>query len=543
VNDQVIPLTSDGDILLNFLNHRTYHAATTSLRYPMQRIVRGEPETKVGPEDWVVILPAMFSGSTDFKETPIGTLQGGYLSVTLMNSILQKKWLFNAAIWDQTFLVLGILLNSWVALYFRPWLYFCFMALWVTAAPLLALHLFLEQGLCLAWVSGTILGLIPGLIVGLERMRQESAHSSGLLMSLRGALAPEIAESIIKDPSLLAGEPREQIVTIMFIDIVGFSLTTERQTPREAFTQLRQQLAEIIERIHAFQGVVDKSLGDGVLAYFGYHYGDTGLERGHADRAVQCAEAIQKAALERALLAMDQKLPVYPLRIGLNTATVYLGNLGTDGRIDFTLIGNGVNLSSRFEHACRPFRILMGLSTFDLLAQFSQQDARFHQREIQIKHHKLPMKCVEFHPLDSREDQLKRVFRYYKNFHRIASDEQRWNIPEKIEIFVNWGNQSARLLNFSQGGMAIQSSLDLTLDQAIRIQIQCHHSSFLSEPIDLLPCWRKQADGGLYIFGCAFLRVREQETDQLVRDLRDLIRAAEGQEQLMARGLSSKAVS
>ncbi len=540
LDQQRIPLNAEGDVVLNFLDQKDYFKSTVSLRSALQRIVRGEPETKVGPEDWVVLLPAMFSGNTDFKETPVGTLQGGYLIVTLMNSILNHKWLSSSTLWDSLFLLIGIGLNTWIALYWAPWIYFCFMGIWALLGPALGLGLFVQEGFCLAWLSATILSLVPGLVIGLERLRQESAHVSGLLMSLRGALAPEIAESIIKDPSLLEGEPREQIVTVMFIDIVGFSMTTERQTPREAFTQLRSQLAEIIEHIHAYQGVVDKSLGDGVLAYFGYQYGETGLERGHADRAVQCAQAIQEAALARAQAAMQNKQPVYPLRIGLNTATVYLGNLGTDGRIDFTLIGNGVNLSSRFEHACKPFRVMMGLSTFDLLAQFSQQDPRFLQREIQIKHHKQPITCIEFHPLEAKEDQLKQVFRYYKNFHRIVSDEQRWTIPATLVIDVRWEGGEARLLNFSQGGLGFESMQELKLDQMMSIQLFSSEFEFQSATISLMPCWQKKSVHGALIYGCAFVKTSDDQTNRLLNDLRDLVRKAGGQETLIERGLHSK---
>jgi class 3 adenylate cyclase len=126
-------------------------------------------------------------------------------------------------------------------------------------------------------------------------MRAENHKSKLLISSLRGALSPELADSIAQNPKILHGDPVEQIVTIMFVDIVGFSLTTERLTAKESFQQLKAQISYIVEQIHSFGGLVDKSLGDGVLAFFGYHYEKSNRLTGHpasflapATRSIPC---------------------------------------------------------------------------------------------------------------------------------------------------------------------------------------------------------------------------------------------------------------
>src|SRR5690606_6374571 len=100
-------------------------------------------------------------------------------------------------------------------------------------------------------------------------------------------------------------------------------------------------------------GYVDRTLGDGMLCVFGYSAeGGPGESQYHADQALTCAAAIQRKNIQRILDARSTGDAVFPLRIGINTAGVFIGNLGDSVNSDFTVIGNGVNFASRLEHSC-----------------------------------------------------------------------------------------------------------------------------------------------------------------------------------------------
>ena len=119
--------------------------------------------------------------------------------------------------------------------------------------------------------------------------------------------------------------------------IVGFAKASETQSPREAFSSLQELLVVLAKTVHSFGGIVDKSLGDGLLCYFGFYCEGMEWIGDHADRAIECARQIQLDNVQRMVMAERHGKPIYPLRIGINSAAVYIGDVGYSDRIDFTL--------------------------------------------------------------------------------------------------------------------------------------------------------------------------------------------------------------
>jgi class 3 adenylate cyclase len=524
LGDQVIPLNHRNLIPINFSEREDYVARgkTKSLKAVLERIQEGKTEIDVGPDDIVVILPAMFTGNTDWKDTPVGRLQGGYFGVALLNSVLQNSWLKESLALNIILLVASLGVAACTALFLQPRLAALVLMTLTFLLPFFGLLLFSYQGLILPWLWCSMAVGFGGGVALLERMRSENHKSRILISSLRGALSPELADSIARNPKILHGDPVEQIVSIMFVDIVGFSLTTERLTAKEAFQQLKDQLEYIVEKVHEFGGLVDKSLGDGVLAFFGYHFDREASQVGHADQALLCAIEIQKEALRRAQALKGSGRPIFPLRIGINTATVYIGNLGTEGRIDFTLIGNGVNFTARLEHACAPYRIMLGLSTFDLLAKFSPRDPGVSSKEIHIKHHKKPIRCFEYNPFHEADGSLRSALDYYGEYHKIYTNEPRWYLEADDYITLHTPLGDASLVNFSVGGVAIILNQRLNRDETLRLSLAVGEGE-PSREIRVKTCWSRVLDSGQVIHGCQFMGNTVQEEERFVQGLRDLI--------------------
>ncbi|WP_141730784.1 adenylate/guanylate cyclase domain-containing protein [Oligoflexus tunisiensis] len=523
LDEQLIPLNHRNLIPINFSEREEYMARgrTKSLRVVLQSMEKGLPEP-ITSEDIVVILPAMFTGNVDWKDTPVGRLQGGYFGVALLNSVLQNSWLVESFSLSLAAVIVSLSGAMLAALFLQPWLATLSLLLLTLLLPVAGLLLFSFQGLILPWLWTSLTVMLGGSIVLLERMRAENQKSRILISSLRGALSPELADSIAQNPKILHGDPVEQIVSIMFVDIVGFSLTTERLTAKEAFQQLKSQIEYIVEKIHDFGGLVDKSLGDGVLAFFGYHFNRGASQVGHADQALLCAIEIQKEALRRAQILKGSGNPIFPLRIGINTATVYIGNLGTEGRIDFTLIGNGVNFTARLEHACQPYRIMLGLSTFDLLAKFSPRDPGVSSREIRIKHHKKPMRCFEYNPFHAADGELRSVLDYYGEYHKLYTNEPRWYLEPTDYIPLHTSLGDARLVNFSVGGVALILNHRLHTDESIRLRLTVNEGE---TPLEILvrTCWSRVMEPGKVVHGCQFLDNAAEDQERFVQGLRDVL--------------------
>ncbi|MCA9491142.1 MAG: PAS domain S-box protein [Myxococcales bacterium] len=149
----------------------------------------------------------------------------------------------------------------------------------------------------------------------------------------------------------LAGERRT--LTVMFADIRGFTGLAERLEPEQLHDLLNRYFRVMIEAVADHGGFVDKFVGDKVMAIFGH----TGLADHGAGAAVQSALGIQSA-----LASLDVPEPVR-VGIGINTGEAVLGNVGSEQRMEFTAIGDAVNIADRLQALARDAEILIGAVT------------------------------------------------------------------------------------------------------------------------------------------------------------------------------------
>ncbi len=160
-------------------------------------------------------------------------------------------------------------------------------------------------------------------------------------------VSPEIAAQLMRDGSALGGEERE--VTIFFADLRGFTTLSEKLSPRDLLTLLNRFLDRMSAEIEREGGVIDKFVGDAIMALFGAPVD----QADSADRALAAA-----LAMERALVGFNAELATEgrpPLRIGIgvNTARVVAGNIGSHRRLNYSVIGDGVNVAARLESLTR----------------------------------------------------------------------------------------------------------------------------------------------------------------------------------------------
>jgi class 3 adenylate cyclase len=316
----------------------------------------------------------------------------------------------------------------------------------------------------------------------LEKQREQ------LRQALGTTVAPQMLERLLSNPASVVVEPSGQVVTVMFVDIVGFSLTAERQSARQAFLSLQATLDWIARLVHEHGGVVDKSTGDGILCFFGYHFdGKPGTPR-HADDALRCALAIQRRAVTEKNVASSQT--GFPLRIGINTAGVYIGNVGGPQRVEMTVIGHGVNLAKRFESACETFSVLIGAATRDLLVDTESLGVKPVRRWLQIKHYPELVEAYECDPFAAGDRVRQEALSEYRRWAGIERKDQRWVVPTGQPWLVRSSLGEGRVINFSASGLCLQwnrylgrgVTLDLAFGGALGEQLAAQgFSSILTE--------------------------------------------------------------
>lgn len=258
----------------------------------------------------------------------------------------------------------------------------------------------------------------------------------------------------------------------MFIDLVGFSRTAERQTPREAFLLLKRHLEMLTTVVHKYGGTIDRSLGDGLLCFFGYSLTNESVPF-HADAALACAIEIQQNYVVQTAIDRDSGIPLYPMRIGINTSAVYIGDLGNQKRMDFTLIGNGVNFASRLEAACEPFRIMFGAATHDLLTKTGSIVPGVSRRLMQMKHHEELLEVFELDPFWDSSKKLSGAIDAHRREASKNRHHQRWPVERRGLFFFKTNFGIADIVDFSRDGFAAEGPFYLAKDVDIRVTLVC----------------------------------------------------------------------
>ncbi|MBU4486815.1 MAG: adenylate/guanylate cyclase domain-containing protein [Candidatus Delongbacteria bacterium] len=171
-------------------------------------------------------------------------------------------------------------------------------------------------------------------------------------------IAPEIAAEVIGKKVNLKGEINN--TTVMFTDIADFTSVSERMSPAELVKMLNEYFSFLVGVIQKNNGVVNKFIGDSVMAVFNAPLKDSE----HADHSVQAAIEIVRESSKIKFNDISLKT-----RIGINTGDVLLGNIGAESRLEYTVIGDVVNMASRLEQINKNYNsnIMIGHETRKLL--------------------------------------------------------------------------------------------------------------------------------------------------------------------------------
>jgi adenylate cyclase len=184
------------------------------------------------------------------------------------------------------------------------------------------------------------------------RSRMERYHSPAVVEEIvRGSVAAQ--EEEVKSAE----------VSILFADISGFTTISETKRPEEVSEFLSHFFSCAVESIFAYGGTLDKFIGDAVMAFFGAPI----PQEDHADRAVLAGLMMQRlveewnAAREKAGLS-----PAVRIRVGINSGPAVVGNVGTEKRVDYTVLGSSVNIASRLESGvAKPGQVVVSQNTLE----------------------------------------------------------------------------------------------------------------------------------------------------------------------------------
>ena len=197
------------------------------------------------------------------------------------------------------------------------------------------------------------------LVDEFKRMHAAVIEQTASRNTLASFVPQQLADRLASHPDT-AIEPQEVVVTVLFSDIRGFSTMAERLGAREVASVVGRHLSAMAEVVAAYGGMIDKFQGDAVMAVFG---APEPLED-HAERALRCAIAMQARQSELNATGWDViDLPEMGVGIGVNTGQVIAGTVGGGGRLEYTVVGDAVNVASRLQGDAEGGEIVATAST------------------------------------------------------------------------------------------------------------------------------------------------------------------------------------
>lgn len=216
-----------------------------------------------------------------------------------------------------------------------------------------------------------------------EIAQEEAGHEASLRSRLRlyqekhflrqtvsRYVSPQLCEIILKNPDMLNLGGRRQRVTILFADIWGFTSLAEQLPPEEVVEMLNHFFTAMVDIVFEHEGTLDKFIGDNLMALFGT---PIPIET-PAVKAARCALAMQRRLRE----LQQEGCRISRLGIGINTGDVIVGNIGSPRHMDFTVIGDAVNIAARLESLTRELdtAILVGPETYAEIAPYFHLESR-----------------------------------------------------------------------------------------------------------------------------------------------------------------------
>ena len=376
-DDYVIPLDREGKSILRFrgdLNRYMPYKASAVLQ-SAEALEKGD-EPLLFPEDFkdkYVFFGFYAPGLFDICSNPLESVYPGMgIHITMLDNILSGDFVRETSIWADLAILFVIVLLTTALTLFSSKLQFTIGGTLLIAAAIVAGALTAYDKFCLWFPMVMPLAalLISFLTCTIYNYATEGSQRRFIKSAFSQYLSPAVIDQIIADPSNLELGGKSLDMSAIFTDIQRFSSISEglqktygKDGPRELVNLLNLYLTEMSNIVLANQGTIDKFEGDAIIAFFG---APIPTER-HA--ALACRSAVQMKKAEDAMTSriMDKQGRFYPVlneliekkairgdhplytRIGINSGEMVVGNMGTPSKMNYTIMGNAVNLAARLE--------------------------------------------------------------------------------------------------------------------------------------------------------------------------------------------------
>jgi adenylate cyclase len=363
IGDRLIPTDENGQLLIDYLG-----PTRTFPHYSISDILSGKLPRGTF-KDRIVLVGATAVGAHDLRSTPFGAAYPGVeIHADVIDNVLAQRFMTRPQ-WSRIYDLLAIvIMAAGLGIALRRMSALKGLAF---ATGLVILHLFIARWLFVnAGVWLNIVYPLLALVIGYTSLTAyHYATEERERRRIKGAfthyVAPAVIDEMLKDPARLKLGGDERVVTVLFSDLKGFTSVSERYAPQQIIELLSEYYTRMTERIFDHDGMLAQYVGDELMAIFG-----APVDRpDHAEKA--CAAALAMRDERERLRDEWAKLGRPPLgaRTGINTGLMLVGNLGSEYRFTYSVLGDHVNLASRLEGLNKAYgtQILIGENTAQMI--------------------------------------------------------------------------------------------------------------------------------------------------------------------------------
>ena len=324
----------------------------------------------------LVYVGATAAGLYDFSATPgRGRVPGLFINARLADQLMRAYYLKPAPLWLDVLLVIALPLLSALGFTLMRTSYAIAVALAATLVyAYVNLWLFISKLYWLDLVHVVLAMLLGTMLVAIYRVLDEGAQRRMVTGLFGMHVSPAVVSEILKqdDPrGTLALHGKRVKATIFYSDIRGFTAMSETMTPEEIYDQLNEYFEAMCAIIFAHGGYVDKFIGDCVMAVFSAPYQTPDDARNAVVSAVKQQDKIRELSARWKAAGKKE----FTVGMGVNTGDVVMGNLGASSRMNYTVIGDNVNVASRLYNVAKGGEIIISETTYDECKDIVDVDA------------------------------------------------------------------------------------------------------------------------------------------------------------------------
>ena len=321
----------------------------------------------------IVLIGEVAEVAHDEFETPVGNVYGVEIIANTINTIIQSGPLKPASQLSEiaVLLILAILLVA-TRIIQNPFGRNAVNVLILGIYILVSVVFYVYQGLIFSMSYGLIAFALSIIAINAKFYLSEMGQKTVIREMFGQYLSPQVVEELVEDPSKvrLGGEERE--MTAYFSDIAGFSSISEKLTPSQLVQALNQYLTEMCNIIVSYDGTVDKYEGDAIIAFWGAPI----AQKDHPRLACHASVEMNRRISELEDTWAEAGIPDLRVRMGVNSGPMVVGNMGSAQRMNYTIMGDSVNLAARLEGANKAYGSNMMISERTYLACAEQVDVR-----------------------------------------------------------------------------------------------------------------------------------------------------------------------